>query len=83
MQENNTEEIMKIYKETLQILKKVNAYDTVIFKKETNYLGSLYNSPITRDCEYYINGSEDKKKGVVNSKDRMFSRNYPHSKDFN
>ncbi|WUR02295.1 uncharacterized protein VNE69_01233 [Vairimorpha necatrix] len=48
-----------------------------LFKYETLYLETAQGMPLTKTSEFYVNNRIEKKKYLVNDKDRIFSLEYP------
>lgn len=48
-----------------------------LFKNETNYLNLTKGHPITKDCDFYINGKSEKKNDDFDNGLRIFALDYP------
>ena len=72
-----TAEIFKIFDELKELQRKERELSCRIFKIETVGLMISKGQPITKDCEYYINGKNDKKLDEMKQSNRVLNLNYP------
>ncbi|ORE00294.1 hypothetical protein A0H76_1663 [Hepatospora eriocheir] len=70
-------ELIELFRDNEKLKKEMKSLDASIFIKEAKYLGSIPNDPVTRNLEYYLNGTSERKRSEVNPRDIIFSVNYP------
>ena len=51
-----------------------------LLKNETNYLNLAKGQPLTKDCDFYINGKSEKKTDDFDNGLRIFALDYPGQK---
>ncbi|ELA47898.1 hypothetical protein VCUG_00618 [Vavraia culicis subsp. floridensis] len=60
-----------------QLMKRKNELENEIYKYETEYLESGQGYPLTNTLDFYLGQRHEKKKYVVQAKDRIFSTLLP------
>ncbi|ELQ75438.1 putative Histone H4 acetyltransferase, NuA4 complex, Eaf6 protein [Trachipleistophora hominis] len=60
-----------------QLIRRKNELDNEIYKYETEYLESGQGYPLTNSLDFYMGQRHEKKKYVVQAKDRVFSALLP------
>ncbi|KAK6090845.1 hypothetical protein P3W45_000090 [Vairimorpha bombi] len=69
--------LKSLIKKKSELLEKKNRLVSDLFKYETLYLETAQGLPISQTSEYYTNNRVEKKKYIINDKDRIFSKEYP------
>lgn len=69
--------LRKLVQRKSELLTKKNKIIADLFKYETLYLENTQGLPITQTPEFYTNNRVEKKKYLINDKNRIFSKQYP------
>lgn len=69
--------LKKLVQRKSELLTKKNKIIAGLFKYETLYLENTQGLPITQTPEFYTNNRVEKKKYLINDKNRIFSEEYP------
>jgi len=71
------EDLKFLVQKKSELLEKKNKIASDLFKYETLYLEITQGFPLTKVSDYYVTNKLEKKKYLINDKDRIFSLEYP------